>query len=156
MKILYFDAFSLFYSREYIRNDKEISHAYQEWRNASTFNLFKVVTPDLAAIERLRCAAIESGFMLYPLGNKYTRTLFIESGLFAENELAPDVTLKIRLDDTDPIRMMIAHAYELNASWYVCGDCGPDLVNERYLASNWNFGVTDELLSKIRALNNIC
>lgn len=156
MKILYFDTFSLFYSQQYLRSDKSILHAYERWRCGSPVNLLNAVTPDLVGIERLRRAAVESGFKLYPLGTKYSRTLLIEAGLFNADELAPDVTIRSRLDDSDPVRRMLSHAFTLNASWYACGDCGPDLVDERYLVSNWGLGVTDELISKVRSLSSIC
>ena len=158
MKILYFDTHSLFYSQQYIHSDKSLSQAYEDWRCGSHVNLLKVVTPDITGVERLRRAALESGFKLYPLGTRYTRTLFIESELFAEEDLAPDVMLRIRMDDSDPVRRMIAHAHALNASWYVCGDCERDLVDAyygRYLESNFSCGVTDSLISKIRALTTI-
>lgn len=70
MKILYFDTFSLFYSQQYIENNQSVSHAYEEWRKNSPTNLLKAVRPDLAGIDKLRRAAIESGFKLYPLGTR--------------------------------------------------------------------------------------
>ncbi|MCW8333729.1 hypothetical protein, partial [Vibrio paucivorans] len=158
MKILYFDTPSLFYSQQYIRSDKSILQAYEDWRCGSPVNLLKVVTPDLAGVERFRRAAIEAGFKLYPLGTRYTRTLFIESGLFAEEDLAPDVMLRIRMDDSDPVRRMIAHAHALNASWYVCGDSDVELLEvypDRYLTSAFGSGVTSDLISKVRALSTV-
>ncbi|HHB1579567.1 TPA: hypothetical protein ACN983_004684 [Vibrio parahaemolyticus] len=156
MKILYIDILSLFYSQQYIHSDNSISQAYENWRCGSPVNLLKVVTPDLTGVERLRRAAVESGFKLYPLGTKYSRTLLIEVGLFNADELAPDVMLSIRMDDSDPVRRMIAHAHALNASWYVCGDSDSELLEaypERYLTSTFGLGVTPELISKVRALS---
>lgn len=158
MKILYFDTFSLFYSKQYINSHLVASLAYKSWCNKPNGNLLSVVRPDLAGIERLRKSAIESGFKLYPLGTRYTRTLFIESGLLSEDALAPDEVLRLRLGDNDPIRRIIAHSHILNATWYVCGDIGPSLPNSlinHHLTSSSGNGVTDELLSKIRELKTI-
>lgn len=155
MKILYFDTLSLFYSQQYIRNDKSVSRAYEEWRNSSSTNILEHIKPDVIGIERLRIAAIESGFKLYPLSNRYSRSLFIKRKLFAESDLAPDRVLNMRMGDNDPIRRMIAHSHTLEATWYVCGDAASEILSAypgRHLASVFGLGVTDDLISKIRAL----
>ncbi|CAK2471568.1 hypothetical protein VCRA2113O415_20213 [Vibrio crassostreae] len=41
--------------------------------------------------------------------------------MFVENELAPDIALSIRMDDSAPIRRILAHAQATNSTWYVCG-----------------------------------
>ncbi|WP_116870639.1 hypothetical protein [Vibrio splendidus] len=155
MKILYFDTFSLFYSHQYINSDINIALAYKYWRDNSQDCLLKVVKPDTVGIEKLRKAAVEAGFKLYPLGTRYTRTLFIEHELFTEDELAQDVPLNIRLGDNDPLRRMIAHSHKSSANWYVCGDIGPEMLEAfsgKHLTSTFGLGVTDELISKVRAL----
>ncbi|CAH7216244.1 conserved hypothetical protein [Vibrio chagasii] len=155
MKILYFDTFSLFYSQQYIKNNQSVSYAYEAWRNDSHTNLLKAVIPDLVGIAKLRRAAIESGFKLYPLGTRYTRSLFIANRLFDEIDLAPDKVLNMRMGDNDPIRRIIAHSQALEATWYVCGDAASEVLSaypERYLTSVFGLGVTDELISKIYAL----
>ncbi|EJE4176584.1 hypothetical protein [Vibrio vulnificus] len=160
MQTLYFDTFSLFYSEQYIGSDKNVSQAYEKWRCSSPANLLEVVTPDLVGIKKLRKAAVESGFKLYPLGTRYTRQLFIEGELFVEDELAPDIALSIRMDDSDPIRRMLAHAQATNSTWYVCGDCYSEILDAysgRCLTSTFGKGVTTELISKITALgHNSC
>lgn len=158
MRILYFDTFSLFYSQQYIENNQSVSHAYEEWRKNSPTNLLKAVRPDLAGIDKLRRSAIESGFKLYPLGTRYTRSLFVANKLFDERELAPDKILNIRMGDSDPIRRMIAHSQALEAVWYVCGDAYSEILSafpERYLKSIFGLGVTDELIAKIHALKAV-
>ncbi|MEZ8064303.1 MULTISPECIES: hypothetical protein [Vibrio] len=158
MKILYFDTFSLFYSQQYMENNPSVSEAYEGWRNKSPTNLLKAVRPDLAGIDKLRRAAIESGFKLYPLGTRYTRSLFIVNRLFDERELAPDKILSIRMGDNDPIRRMLAHSQELEATWYVCGDAASEILSaspKRYLTSIFGLGVTDELIAKIYALKAV-
>ncbi|CAH7449964.1 conserved hypothetical protein [Vibrio chagasii] len=158
MKILYFDTFSLFYSQQYITSDKNISLAYERWRNSSSVNLLKAVKPDLYGISKLRRAAIESGFKLYPLGTRYNRALFIGNNLLSDADLAPDTTLTVRLGDNDPIRRMIAHSHKLKATWYFCGDVAPEAASTcsaRHLKSTFGLGVTDELITKIRALKTV-
>ncbi len=154
MKILYFDTSSLFYSQSYIKSNERVLLAYEKWRTNPRTNLLKVVKPDLICVEKLRSAAIESGFKLYPLGNQYKRSLFIECGLFAEDELAPDRALNLHIGDNDPIRKMIAHSQALEATWYLCGDAASEILSfypEQHLTSTFGLGVTDELIHKIRA-----
>jgi len=118
----------------------------------------KLVTASAPSTDKLRRAAIESGFKLYPLGTRYTRSLFIANRLFDERELAPDKILNIRMGDSDPIRRMIAHSQALEAVWYVCGDAYSEILSaspERYLTSIFGLGVTDELITKIRALKTV-
>ncbi|MCG9650693.1 hypothetical protein L1D24_19290 [Vibrio brasiliensis] len=159
MKILYFDTHSLFYSQRYLNSDAKLSLAYDEWKAKPSVSLLKSIEPDYAGIESLKKAAIEAGFQLYPLGTRYSRSVLIECELFTEDELAHDVTLRIRMGDKDPIRRVIAHASKLNAKWYICGDYGPteslDAYKERCFSSSFGEGVTPELLSQIRALAGI-
>ena len=141
-----------------MENNPGVSEAYEGWRNKSPTNLLKAVRPDLAGIDKFRRAAIESGFKLYPLGTRYTRSLFIVNRLFDEKELAPDKILSIRIGDNDPIRRMLAHSQELEATWYVCGDADSEILSafpERYLKSIFGLGVTDELIAKIYALKAV-
>ena len=155
MKILYFDTFSLFYSQTYIESDKNVSMAYEEWRNSPLGNLLTEVRPDLTGIKKLRKAAIESGFKLYSLDNRYKRALLIEMEIFTEEDLAPDCVFSIRMGDGDPIRRMIAHSQVLGATWFVCGDVDSEVFSyypKRHLKSAFGLGVTDELISQIRAL----
>lgn len=158
MKVLYFDTFSLFYSHKYINSDKRISLTYEKWRHNPSTNLLKSVKPDITGIEKLRSAANESGFKMYPLGTKYTREMFIDYDLLTEEELAPDTILSIRMGDNDPIRRMIVHSHKLNATWYVCGDAFSEVLStyekERHLTSTFGLGVTDELISKVLSLKN--
>ncbi|ELM6647414.1 hypothetical protein Q2Y22_001288 [Vibrio vulnificus] len=157
MRILYFDVRSLLYSQRYIDSDKRVLSAYRCWLNSGTSSgLLTAVKPEQSSIEALRSAASVAGMLLYPLGERYTRSMLIESGLFADSELAPDVHLKIRIGDRDPIRRMLNHAQTLSATWYVCGDCydGNILQSnpERYLGTMDGQGLTPELLDKIQAL----
>ncbi|MEF1250868.1 hypothetical protein QTO09_27125 [Vibrio owensii] len=133
---------------------------YKEWFNTRTKTLLEMVEPDFQAIGNLRDAASEAGLLLYPLGSCYDREYFIEHGVFSCNELAPETELpfRIKMDDNNPVRRMIAHAHSLNAQWYVCGDVGSEELlqhyPDRYLRSESGKGVTSELISKIRALKS--
>lgn len=157
MRVLYFDVRSLLYSQRYIDSDKWVLSAYRCWLNSRrSSSLLTAVKPEQSSIEALRSAVSVAGMLLYPLGDRYTRSMLIESGVFADSELAPDVHLKIRIGDRDPIRRMLNHAQTLSAKWYVCGDCYDDNIlrshPERYLSSADGQGVTPELLCKIRSL----
>lgn len=63
------------------------------------------------------------------------------------------------MDDNNPVRRMIAHAYALNAKWYVCGEIGSEellqLYPDRHLRSEFGKGVTSELIAKIRDLKSV-
>ncbi|MFC3024480.1 hypothetical protein ACFODT_11665 [Vibrio zhugei] len=160
MKILYFDVLSLFYSNEYFHRNASIHAKYKEWFNTRTKTLLEMVEPDFQAIGNLRDAASEAGLLLYPFGSCYDREYLIEHGVFSSDELAPETALPLRMqmDDNNPVRRMIAHAYRLNAQWYVCGDIGSEELlqpyPERYLRSDFGKGVTSQLISKIRGLKS--
>ncbi len=120
-----------------------------------------MVKPDPKGVNRLRSAALEAGLLLYPLGPYYTRELLIEYGVFSQDALAPEAELpfKMGMDDSDPVRRLIAHAHRLNAEWYVCGDTGSKELfqpyPERYLSSRFGEGVTRELVAKILKLKSV-
>lgn len=160
MKVLYFDALSLFYSNEYFQRNASVHAKYKKWFDTRTKTLFEMVEPDYQAIEKLRKASSEAGLLLYPLGAFYNRAYLIEHGVFSTDELAPDTELPFRMhmNDYDPVRRMIAHAYGLNAQWYVCGEIGSDErlqpYSGRYLRSGFGKGVTSELISQIRSLKS--
>ncbi|SHO58748.1 hypothetical protein [Vibrio quintilis] len=160
MKILYFDVLSLFYSNEYFHHNGSVHAKYKEWFNTRTKTLLEMVEPDFQAIDKLRNAASEAGLLLYPLGSSYDREYLIEHGVFSSDELAPETELPFRMqmDDNNPVRRLIAHAYGLNAQWYVCGEIGSEELlqpyPERHLRSEFGKGVTSELIAKIRALKS--
>ncbi|WP_367859174.1 hypothetical protein [Vibrio parahaemolyticus] len=161
VKILYFDTRSLLYSHQYIHSDESVHAAFEEWIKTPSTMLLKMVKPDPKGIHRLRSAALEAGLLLYPLGTYYTRELLIENGVFDEDELAPEAELpfRMRMDDSDPVRQLIAHAHRLKAEWYVCGDTGSKELfqpyPERYLSSRFGEGVTRELVAKILTLKSV-
>ncbi len=160
MKILYFDMLSLFYSNEYFHCNASVRAKYKEWFNTRTKTLLEMVEPDSQAIGNLRDAASEAGLLLYPLGSCYDREYLVEHGVFSCNELAPETELPLRMkmDDNNPVRRMIAHAYALNAKWYVCGEIGSEELlqpyPDRHLRSEFGKGVTSELIAKIRGLKS--
>nr|WP_206760885.1 hypothetical protein [Vibrio vulnificus] len=160
VKILYFDMLSLFYSNEYFHHNASVHANYKDWFNTRTKTLLEMVEPDFQAIDKLRSATSEAGLLLYPLGTFYNRSYLIEHGVFTGDELAPETELPFRthMDDNNSVRKMLAHAHSLNAQWYVCGDVGSEELlqhyPDRYLRSESGKGVTNELISKIRALKS--
>lgn len=161
VRILYFDTRSLLYSHQYIHSDESVHAAFEKWVKTPSTMLLKMVKPDPKGVNRLRSAALEAGLLLYPLGPYYTRELLIEYGVFSEDALAPEAELpfKMGMDDSDPVRRLIAHAHRLNAEWYVCGDTGSKELfqpyPERYLSSRFGEGVTRELVAKILKLKSV-
>lgn len=160
MKTLYIDILSLFYSNEYFHRNARVHAKYKDWFNTRTKTLLEMVEPDPQAIDKLRSAASEAGLLLYPLGTFYSRAYLIEQGVFSSDELAPetDLPFRMQMDDNNPVRRMIAHAYRLNAQWYVCGEIDSEELlqsyPERYLHSEFGKGATSQLISKIRGLLN--
>lgn len=160
MKILYFDTLSLLYSNECFQRDASVHTKYKEWFDAHTRTLFEKVEPDYQAIEKLRNASSEAGLLLCPVGAFYNRAYLIEHGAFSTDELAHDTALPFRMhmNDYDPVRQMIAHAYGLNAQWYVRGEIGSDErlhpYSGRYLRAEFGKGVTSELISQIHSLKS--
>ncbi|MGC9459744.1 hypothetical protein [Vibrio genomosp. F10] len=64
----------------------------------------------------------------------------------------------LRPDDNDPYRRMFAHAQALEVDeWYVCGEMALDerlkSFPGRNLVSTFGEGVSDDLISQIRALH---
>lgn len=151
---------SLFYSNEYFHSNASARAKYKEWFNTRTKTLLEMVVPDSQAIDKLRDAASEAGLLLYPLGTFYNRAYLIEQGMFSSDELAPETELPFRMqmDDNNPVRRMIAHAYALNAQWYVCGEVGSEELlqpyPDRHLRSEFGKGVTSELIAKISDLKS--
>lgn len=124
MKILYFDILSLLYSNQYIDSDPNVPIPFDKWFRTRTKTLLETVTPDFRSINNQRNTASEAGLLISPLGACYSRAYLIKNGVFSDYELAPetDLSFRMRMDDSDPTRQMIAHAYRLNAQWFVCGD----------------------------------
>ncbi|WP_236612180.1 MULTISPECIES: hypothetical protein [Vibrio] len=118
--------------------------------------LCKLISPDIIGLNKLREAAAYSGLKLFPLDARYPRSFFINEDLISNDELAPEVTTSVRMGNSDPLRRMLAHAQNLEAVWYVCGDLEQSALLEaspnRYLKSAFGEGVNNELLAKIRAL----
>ncbi|MEZ8611241.1 hypothetical protein AB4559_10745 [Vibrio sp. 10N.222.51.C8] len=162
MNILYFDPRSLLYSSNYLNQNDDVRRIYElQPFLSNTDLLMKNVTPDRKGAQRLADAANSVGFLLYPTGERFTRELLIKHTVFTENQLAAfvDLTYKVRLDDRDPVRLMLAHANALNATWFICGDVATDdrlkAFTGKALLSAINEGVSDSLISQINKLSHI-
>lgn len=101
--------------------------------------LWKLIPPDIVGLNKLSEAAVYSGLKLFPLGSRYSRGFFINEGLISNDELAPEVKVTVRLERSEPLRRMLAHAEQIVAEWYVCADMeASDLLEaypKRYLTS---------------------
>ncbi|OED78100.1 hypothetical protein [Vibrio splendidus] len=160
MKILFFDPHSLIYSNAYLSRHDKVREAFKSQKPFSTSDLFlKHVEPDRAGAQKLARAATEAGILLYPTGDHYTRELLIKHNVFTDNQLAPYKNVMLRPDDNDPYRRMFAHAQALEVDeWYVCGEMALDerlkSFPGRNLVSTFGEGVSDDLISQIRALHH--
>ncbi|MEZ9466840.1 hypothetical protein [Vibrio breoganii] len=159
MKILYFDPHALLYSSAYLSKNDDIRGSYEAQLSYVDRDTFMTnVEPDRKGIRKLANAAIDAHLLLYPTGDRYTRELLIKHKLLKESELAPyvDLALRVRLDDRDPLRLMLVHAGALNAEWYVCGDIATDerlkSFPNRYFLTQFGEGVSEELISMIAAI----
>ncbi len=159
MKILYFDTISLLYSTGYLNRHPDVCKSYNIHRLSSVSLFLQNVAPDPVSLSRLTHSAQSAGILLYPTGNRFTRSLLIEHGLFDDKAIAPDTNLPIQMrlgDDTDPFRRLLAHAHTLAADWYVCGDVAwPEQMESfpgHFLNSGFDDGVTEELTYLIRTL----
>ena len=159
LTILYFDPHSLFYSQRYLDNNPDVGAAFDLLGPiSSTDTRLKNVCPDRAGLNRFSQAALDAGVLLYPTGNQYSRELLLKHQIIEDSLLAPfvDVRARLRPDDNDPVRLMLAHASALSAQWYVCGDIASDTRLEAYpgrtLLSDYSGGINDDLLSQIRAM----
>ncbi|RJX74287.1 hypothetical protein DZ860_03910 [Vibrio sinensis] len=161
MKIIYFDTFSLLYSHQYVAANESVACAIEAHRFKPAQLFIQNVQPDLEAAKKLEASALKSGCLLFPTGNYYTKDLFIENNIFSEQSFAPEVDLsrRVKLDDSNSVRRLIAHAHLLEAEWFVCGDIGfEELLSafpHRYLRSKFGEGVSAELLEKIDQLKDI-
>ncbi len=160
MRILDFDPTSLMFSNRYLSADQARYNKYEKWRATPTVPLWKLIPPDIVGLNKLREAAVYSGLKLFPLDSRYPRDFFINEGLISNDELAPEVKITVRLGSSDPLRRMLAHAEQLIAEWYVCGDMEASILLEaypnRYLTSAFGDGVNAELITSIHRLRLDC
>ncbi|MCR9834225.1 hypothetical protein [Vibrio parahaemolyticus] len=157
MKILYVDIRSILYSNRYLNSIEGLLEQYKLHVIKGADHLLEYVEPDREGAKKIARAANEAGLLIYPTGTRYTRELLIKHNVFCDEQLAPVVQILMRPRDTDALRLLIAHANFLNAEWYVCGDLCSDeraqYIPERYLVSSFEEGVSDELISKITAID---
>ncbi|ELB2095173.1 hypothetical protein QNZ71_004301 [Vibrio parahaemolyticus] len=158
MRILYIDLHALLYSINYLNKHEDVFNSFKSQKQfCSTDTLLGNVEPDRAGAQKLAQAAHEANLLLYPTGTSYTRELLIKHRVFFDWQLAPfvDLSRKMRLDDSDPVRRMFAHASALDAQWYVCGEIASDerfkSFPNRYLVSKFDEGISDALISQIIA-----
>ncbi|MFS1869904.1 hypothetical protein [Vibrio lentus] len=158
MKILYFDPHSILYSSNYFNSHDDVRERFENQKPfRSTDTLLSSVEPDRNSAQKLALAASEANLQLYPTDTCFTRELLLKHKVFSDLQLAPFVDLKwkVRLDDSDPIRRICAHASALDAEWFVCGDVSCDdrskLYPNRFLVGKGSKAVSDELVLKIIA-----
>ncbi len=159
MRILYIDLHALLYSFQYLQKANLLSSYQSQMPFHSKEALLKSVAYDSEGAKRLEEATAQASLLLYPVCGGYTRDLLIKHNIFAESLLAPhvDLSLRMRLDDSDAVRQLLEHASAVNTDdWYVCGDITCDerfceFFPGRALTSQFGDGVSDELISKILA-----
>ncbi|HGS5804004.1 TPA: hypothetical protein ACMD0U_000258 [Vibrio parahaemolyticus] len=155
LQVLYFDVSSLLLCTDYLdrhphmRFITEVDNYFA--MNHASF--LEQVVLDPKGIELLNAFCMKSNIILYPLGTLFPRELLIEQGIKREC-LAPNKSLALRLNDSNPIRRMLAHAYRMNADWRVVGDlCLYDMqlssYASRYMKTDSASGITENLIREI-------
>lgn len=152
MRILYFDVVSMMLSNRYVTNNPDLANVIG-LRLVNPNEFWKCVRLDIESISMLNEFCRTSGVKIYPLGTNYSRDFLITQGVDA-SVLAPDVTIKTRMDDRNVIRRMLSHAAAAGADdWLIIGDVNIDCLKpqftEHYVDSVFGLGVTPELISTL-------
>jgi hypothetical protein len=119
MKILYFTARRTLYSYNYLTQIGATTVGLTQSQ------LFKTIPFDVKAVNALSTAVKGHGYLLYPIDNPDIYRDLINNCVFPDDTLAPDIDWvgRMRLDDADPVRRLLAHSHQLNVdSWFVYGD----------------------------------
>ena len=158
MIILYFEVSSIMLSNRYVTNNPDVENV-MGLRLENPNEFWKSVRLDIESVSMLNDFCRKTGAKMFPLGTTYNREFLITQGVDA-NMLAPEATIKMRMDDRNEIRRMLAHAAAIDADdWIVIGDvnieCLKPQLTEHYLDSVFGLGVTPELISKLyKRVNN--
>ncbi|MGF1771711.1 hypothetical protein L4C42_05280 [Vibrio wakamikoensis] len=149
MRILYFMARRTLYSYSYLTEIGATTIGLTQPQ------LFKTIPFDVKAVNALTTAAQEHGYLLYPIDNQDIYRDLINSLVFPDDTLAPDIDWvgRMRLDDADPVRRLLAHSHQLNVdSWFVYGDVDlshhATFAERQFLSKHCN-NINQDLADKI-------
>ncbi|HDI3314718.1 TPA: hypothetical protein PMD22_002276 [Vibrio cholerae] len=155
LHVLYFDVVSLLLSTDYLDKHPQMRSIteIENYFSMSHASFLEQVTLDPEGTELLNVFCMNSNVLLYPLGTLFPREFLIKQGVKREH-LASDKRLTLRLNDSNPIRRMLAHAYEMNADWRVVGnlnlyDIQLSSFTGRYIETGSASGVTENLIREI-------
>jgi hypothetical protein len=158
MKVLYFTAISILFSPRYINSSPKLNNLFRS-KYRTTLQLFDEVPFDLESARALAKSASDSGYLLYPIDSNEMYSILIRNNVFHKSELAKDPNLSLhnyRVDDDHHLRRLILHSNIVGVSrWNVIGDIDTsfsELVNSRYLKTDYEQGLTQDLLLQIAEL----
>jgi len=137
-------------SNRYITNNPDLANVIG-LRLVNPNEFWEHVQLDIESVSMLNDVCRTSGVKIFPLGIDYSREFLISQGVDA-SVLAPDVTIRMRMDDRCVIRRMLSHAAAVGADdWLIIGDVNVDSLKsqfiEHYVDSVFGLGVTPELIS---------
>jgi len=152
MMILYFEVSSMMLSNRYITNNPDLTNLLG-LRLINPNKFWEHVRLDIESISMLNEFCRTSGVKIFPLGTDYSREFLITQGVDA-GVLAPDVKIRMRMDERSVIRRMLSHAAAVGADdWLIIGDVNVDSLKsqfiEHYVDSVFGLGVTPELISAL-------
>ncbi|OZS45628.1 hypothetical protein [Photobacterium sanguinicancri] len=155
LQVLYFDVVSLLLSTDYLNKHPQM-RSVTEIENYFSMNhasFLEQVTLDPEGAKLLNVFCMNSNVLLYPLSTLFPREFLIIQGIKQEY-IASDERLTLRLNDSNPIRRMLAHSYKMSADWRVVGNL--DLYDRqlssfsgRYIKVSSASGVTENLIREI-------
>ncbi|HCH0839033.1 TPA: hypothetical protein NKO78_002521 [Vibrio parahaemolyticus] len=155
LPVLYFDVVSLLLSTDYLNKHPQMRSIteIENYFSMSHASFLEQVTFDPEGTELLNVFCMNSNVLLYPLGTLFPRGFLIRQGIKQEY-IASDERLTLRLNDSNPIRRMLAHAFRVNTDWRVVGnlyqyDMQLSSFARRYIKTDGHSGVTENLIREI-------
>ncbi|WHT03693.1 hypothetical protein [Vibrio parahaemolyticus] len=153
LQVLYFDVGSLLLSLDYLDQNPRVRSIVENSLSMCHTSFLNQLILDPKGIRLLNVFCINSNVLLYPLGTLFNREFLIKQGI-KRKHLASDQSLKLRLNDSNPIRRMLAHAFRINTDWRVVGNlCLYDMqlssFASRYIKTDGYSGVTENLIREI-------
>lgn len=120
-RVLYFNVAGLLLSKQYLASKPDLKRLFEDTQSTLQSDFVNRINLDTVGISLLSSFSTSSGVLLYPLGERYSRQFLINQG-FSESVLAPDAEFRMRYNETNSVRRMIAHANAINASWFIASD----------------------------------
>lgn len=159
MRVLYIDIVGLLYSQRYLESVKA---PFDDLAFAMSYEPMSIIDSqphDVVSARLLENAALDANLKIYPVEPFRSYRWVRDREFFNPSSLAPDIDWegRLRMGNSGTTARMLIHAETLGITqWWCCGGSKlnwqlPHLQN-RYLKSPTDRGITPQLLSRIRAL----